>query len=154
MKTGPIALLAGSLAVALAIAGCGGDSSTSTSSVSKAEFVKEADAVCQGGNKRMEAGFAKFLTENKDVKRPTRDDYEKLVVTVLVPSIRKEIDELRALDTPSGDEDRADAIFDAVEEGLETAEGDPKLAVTSSDAVFGISSRLAKEYGLEVCGSR
>jgi hypothetical protein len=146
---------AGILAVAFAGIGCGGGDSSSGPTISKAAFVKKADAVCQGGNSRMEVAFAHFLEENKNVKKPSEAESEKLVGKVIVPNLKREIKELRALGVPSDDEDRVDAFISAVEEGLETAEGNPQAAVSSSsEAIFGISSRLAKEYGLEVCGSR
>lgn len=156
MSKGPIALAAGICAVMLVVAGCGGgsDSSTSTSSISKAVFIKKTDAVCTQGNKRMEIAFAHFLEENKNVRHPSKSDYEALVGKVLVPNVKREIKEIRKFGAPSGDEDRVNGFLEALEEGIEVAERDPKVVVSSSEAVFGIPSRLAKEYGLEVCGSR
>jgi hypothetical protein len=158
VSKGPIALASGTLAtLLLVVAGCGGgggDSSTSTSAISKAAFIRKADAVCSAGNKKMEVAFAHFLEENKNITRPSDADYEALVGKVVAPNLEREIKEIRALGAPSGDEDRVDAILEALEEGLETAENDPQAAVSSSEAIFGIASRLGKEYGLEVCGSR
>lgn len=157
MRTQGIALVIGMLGVSLLAAGCGGgdgsDSSTGPA-ISKVAFIKKADAVCTGGNKRMEVGFARFLQENKNIRHPTEADYEELVVKVLVPNVSKEIKEIRALGAPDGDEDRVDDFLEALEEGIEAAERDPKVVITNSSVVFGISSRLAKEYGLEVCSSR
>jgi hypothetical protein len=140
----------------IAASGCGGsgDADVSTSSISKAQFIKKADAVCTQGNKRMEVAFANFLRESKNVKRPTKADYEELVRKVVVPNLEREIREIRDIGAPSEDEDKVGEIVVALEEGLETAEGDPRVAITSSQAVYGISSRLAKEYGLEVCSTR
>lgn len=157
MSKGPIALAAGvCVAIIVFVSGCGGggDSSTDTSSISKAAFIKKTDAVCAHGNGRMEVAFAHFLEANKNVKKPSDADYEALVGKVLVPNVKREIKEVRALGAPSGDEDRVDDYLEALEEGIEVAERNPKAVVGSSEAVFGIPSRLAKEYGLEVCGSR
>ncbi|HEY6551234.1 MAG TPA: hypothetical protein VIY71_08565 [Solirubrobacterales bacterium] len=144
------------LALALLVAGCGGggDDSSTGPTISKAAFIKKADAICSGGNKRMEASLAHFFQEGKKIKRPSKADFEELVGKVVVPNLRQEIKEIRALGAPSGDEDKVDEILTALEEGLETAEGNPQAAVDSSEVVFGISSRLAREYGLEVCSSR
>jgi hypothetical protein len=145
------------LAISLFVAaGCGGgdDSSTNANAIPKAVFIKKADAVCTAGNKKMEVAFAHFLEENKNIKHPSEADYVSLVGKVVVPNVKREIKEVRALGAPEGDEDRVSAILEALEEGVETAEEDPQAAVSSSEAIFGISSRLAKEYGLEVCGSR
>jgi hypothetical protein len=156
LRTHSIALLAGMLAVSLIVAGCGGgsDESNTGATISKAAFIKKADAVCSGGNKRMEIAFAHFLEAKKNVKHPSNADYEELVGKVLIPNVSREIKEIRALGAPSGDEDRVNGFLEALEEGIEVAERDPKVVVSSSEAVFGIPSRLAKEYGLGVCGSR
>lgn len=155
MRTRGIALFTVLLAAAAAVAGCGGGSDgSSTSSISKAAFIKKTDAVCKRGNGRMEVAFAHFLEAHKNIKKPSDAEYEELVGKVLVPNIKREIKEIRAFGAPGGDEDRVDGFLEALEEGIEVAERDPKVVVASSEAIFGIPSRLAKEYGLEVCGSR
>lgn len=156
MRTRLVVLFVGMLAVALLVVGCGGgsDEANTGAAISKAAFIKKADAVCSGGNNRMEIAFAHFLEEKKNVKHPSDADFEELVGKVLIPNVNREIKEIRAFGAPSGDEDRVNGFLEALEEGIETAQRDPKVVVSSSEAVFGISSRLAKEYGLEVCGSR
>jgi hypothetical protein len=152
-----IALGAGILIVVLSVAGCGGGSGdeTSAKTISKAAFVKKGNAICEKGSRRMVASFTSFLKkEEGTVKHPSKADKDELVATVLIPSVKREIREFEALGAPSGDEDRVGEIITALEEGLETAESNPEAVVASSDAVFGIVSRLAGEYGLEVCGSR
>jgi ABC-type phosphate/phosphonate transport system substrate-binding protein len=156
MGRGPIALIAVVIAAVLIVAGCGGsDDSSSASSISKEEFIAKADAVCQRGNKRMEKALVGFLTKNKKIQKPSQADNKKFIVTVLVPSLRQEIKEIKALGVPDGDEEKVDAMIAALEEGLETAEDDPEVvAAGTADIVFGIASRLAGEFGLETCGSR
>jgi hypothetical protein len=155
LRTRGISLSIVVLSVALAVAGCGGSGDESSSiSISKAAFIKKTDAVCKRGNGRMEAAFGRFLIKNKNLRRPSKDEYEALVGKVLVPNIEREIKEIRAFPVPSGDEDRVDDFLEALEEGIEVAERNPKAVVGSSEVIFGIPSRLAREYGLEVCGSR
>ena len=145
---------AGLLLVVLLVAGCGGGDDSSGESISKEEFIAKADAICKQGNERMEAGFAKRLKGVKSLNKLKKGEYEQLISEVMVPSLEKEIEELRALGVPEGDEERVEAMLAALEEGQETAERNPAAVNASSDAVFGIASRLASEYGLEVCGSR
>lgn len=146
--------IAGVFLVALVLAGCGGDDDSNEASISKAQFIKKADQVCKEANKRMEAAFVAFLEGNRDITRPDGPAVEGLVGKILVPSIKREISELEALGTPDGDEDEIDEILTALEEGVETAEDNPKVVTGSADTVFGIASRLAEEYGLKICGSR
>lgn len=145
---------AGLLLVALLVAGCGGGDDSSSESISKEEFIAKADAICKQGNERMEAGFTKLLKDVKNVTKLKKAEYEEIVDEVMVPSIEREIEELRALGVPAGDEERVEAMLTALEEGKETAERNPEAVNASSDAVFGIAARIASEYGLEVCGSR
>ncbi len=155
-----IIALAG-VALALIVAGCGGGDSSSTIStgtLSKEAFIKKADAICTKGNEELQKGFAVYLKKNKKsiiaLRHPSKADYEGLIVGVLIPNLEKEIEAIRALGAPSGDEERIEGFLTALEEGIEVAENDPKAVTHSSEAIFGIGSRLAKEYGLEVCGSR
>ena len=76
-----IALLAALGAVALIVAGCGSDSSTtdSTASLTKAEYLKQGNAICAAGNKEINAGFEKFFEENEFSKKnqPTQADFQE-----------------------------------------------------------------------------
>jgi hypothetical protein len=161
MSRGAIALAA--VVTVLVLAGCGGggeagDSSIAAGSLSKATFIKKADAICTKGNARLQKGFAAYLRKNKKsivtLRHPSKADYEGLIGGVLVPNLEWEIEEIRALGAPSGDEAKIEEIFTALEEGIEVAENDPEAVKHSSEAIFGVGSRLAKEYGLVVCGSR
>lgn len=143
----------GVLTAALLLAGCGGGDSGE--SISKEEFIAKADAICKRSNKRMEDAFGRFLEDNPDVTKLNDPRLQPLVDDVMVPSLKREIEELKALGIPDGDGERVNAMISALEEGLETAEDNPQVVTgASSDTVFGIASRIAGEYGLEVCGSR
>jgi predicted Zn-dependent protease len=146
--------IAGVFVVALVLAGCGGDDGSSQASISKEQFVAKMNAICKRANRRSEAGFAAILKAFKRGEKPSQAEYEEAVGTALVPSVKREIEEIKRLDVPSGDEDEIYEILEALEEGVETAERNPQAVIVSSDAVYGIASRLAGEYGLEVCGSR
>ncbi|HUC07461.1 MAG TPA: hypothetical protein VMR96_05170 [Solirubrobacterales bacterium] len=153
MGRGSIALVVAAVAAALLIAGCGDDSS-SADSISKEEFIVKADAVCKKGTERMQAAIAKVLKDQLNITKVSKDDQEEIVTKVMVPSVSREVKELRALGIPDGDDERVDAMITALEEGVETAERDPEVVTKSSDAIFGIASRIGGEYGLAVCGSR
>lgn len=156
MGRGPIALIAAVIAAAMLAAGCGGggDDSSSSSSISKEEFAAKADAICKDGTTRMQKAIFAALKDKRSLTKMSQSEQEKIVATVIVPSVKREVKELRALGVPDGDDEKVDAMIGALEEGVETAESNPEAVTSSSDAVFGIASRLAAEYGLEACGSR
>jgi len=155
MGTGRGTFVAAAIVVALVMVGCGGsDSSTAASSISKEEFITKADAICKKGTERLQAAIGRVLKNQPNITKVSKGEQEKIVATAMVPSVSREVKELRALPIPEGDEEKVDAMITALEEGVETAERDPEAVTKSSDAVFGISSRIAGEYGLEACGSR
>jgi hypothetical protein len=158
MGRGPTTLIVAVFAAALLVAGCGGGDSDSSGSsggsISKEEFVAKADAICKDGTERLQAAIGRILKDQPNITKVSQAEQEKIVTTVLVPNVSKEVKELRALGAPEGDEERVDAMVTALEEGVETAERDPQAVTKSSDAIFGIASRIAGEYGLTTCGSR
>jgi len=149
--------------MAIAVAGCGGGSDDgngiTASSLSKAEFIAKADAICAKGQKQVERNFGAFAKKTKlnvqqVTKNPTKAQVNGLVHAVLIPAIEQEVTEIRALGAPAGDEDKIEAMLDATEEGIATAEDLPRTVLEETSVAFGVGSRLAKEYGLTVCGQR
>ncbi len=149
MSKGLIALFAGVLLIAL-VAGCG--SSSDSSSLTKAEFIKQADAICTKGEKAIETGAEKFAEENNvNTEKPTKAQKEEVITQVVAPSIRKQGEEISELGAPSGDEDKVEAIVDSVEEGADELESKPAQLFEGKNPLAA-GSKLAKEYGLKVCG--
>jgi hypothetical protein len=149
-----IALLAALAALALVVAGCGGGSSSteSTSSLTKAEFVKQGNAICAKSSKEINEGFEEFVEENglSKTKAPPKAVQEEAVETVLIPRIHKEVEGIRALGPP---DEEAEAVLDAAEEALEKGEEDPILFMKEeSSGSFAKADKLAHEYGLTKCG--
>lgn len=154
-----IALLAALAALALIVAGCGGGSdsteSTSTSSLTKAAFVKQGNAICAKTEKEIIEGVGRFVKEGNPLKpKPlTEKQLAEIAERVLVPKVRRQIDEIRALGIPSGDEQEVEAFFAAAEEALKETEEDPSLFGKGGAGPFAEANKLAREYGLTVCGA-
>ena len=151
-------MIAAVIAAAMLVAGCGGGNDSSSSSISKEEFIAKADAICKESGKSLEKELYDFLKKSRKggpLRKPSTAESEKFITAVLIPNLQKEIEELKKLGVPGGDEEKVNAMISALEEGLETAENDtPTVAAGSSDMVYGIASRIAGEYGLETCGNR
>ena len=143
------AAIVGLLAIGLLVAGCGG----SSDSISRAEFIKGANVACKKGEEQIQKTYIAFLKKHANVTNPTEADYAELVATVFVPNVEKEIAQLRALEAPSGDEDKVKAFIDARQESIQIAEDNPKMLLTEGSKVTAKSAQLAKEYGLESCGN-
>ena len=146
-----IALLAALVAISVIVAGCGSDSSSS-SSLSKAEFIKQADKICEKGDEENEAEVEKFVEDNNvNTSKPTKKQQEEVITEVVAPNVQGQIEKIDALGAPEGDEKKIEAMVGAVEEGVEELEAEPAKLVEGKNPLAK-GSKLAKEYGLKTCG--
>jgi hypothetical protein len=149
------ALLIAVAAVALVAAGCGSDDSTtgSTAALTKAEFLKQGNAICEAGNKEINAEFEKFFKENEFSKKnqPTKTDFEEGAEEIVIPSIRKQIDELKELEAPEGEEEKFETLFENAEAQLEKGEEDTSLLTDENNDLFAGVNKEAKALGLGSC---
>jgi maltose-binding protein MalE len=159
-----IAMLAAVLAVAVVAAGCGSssddtsgssdatDTTETTAALSKAEFIKQGDAICTKGNQAIETEANEFAKENNvNTKKPTKAQKEEVIVEVVAPDVRRQAEELAELGAPSGDEAEVEAIVAAVEEGADELEENPSLLIEDKNPLDK-GSKLADSYGMKVCG--
>ncbi|HXR30553.1 MAG TPA: hypothetical protein VN752_05390 [Solirubrobacterales bacterium] len=152
------AVLALATTIAL-ISACGGEDSELT----KAEFVERANAVCLQTRERIEAEFTAYGESRaaREAVRAQRADElsaEKaneaaatVAERILIPAMRRQLEELRDVGLPGGDEKRAAALLDALEDGIARAEARPERAARDGTEAFGELRRLADEYGIESC---
>jgi outer membrane murein-binding lipoprotein Lpp len=150
-----IVLLAGVLAIGLIVAGCGSsDDSDSTSSLTKAQFIKQADAICEEESDAIEAETKAYAEENGIPidKEPSDEVKEDLVTEVIVPNVEGQAEKIAALGAPSGDEDRVDEIIEGIETAAAETSDDPSAVISGGEGAFADVNQLAEDYGLEVCG--
>lgn len=148
--------------LALVVAGCGGDDETSTTAttsstvagattggtaLTKEEFLAQANAVCKEGGKAIDQAASGIFTGQK----PTQAQLEQ-AAQIFVPGIQAQIDAVRALPAPEGDEETVGNFLDVSQEALDQVEADPSLlAASDNDGPFAESNQLAEEYGLTEC---
>ena len=124
-------------------AGCGGEQP-----LSKAEYVKQADAVCAKSNKAIEEA-GKRLGNG----RPDEAAVEKFVKEDVIPMTEKRVADLRDLAVPEGDAEKLDKIYDSLDEALKKVEGDPIAIIKSGKDPFEDAGKQAADYGMKVCSS-
>lgn len=142
------------LAAGLIAAGCGSSDdnnssssdSTSTAALTKAEFLAQGNAICTAGNQKLDAAFQSLG------KNSTPEQISQVTTEQIVPTINDELDQIRALGAPAGDEQQVSAILDEADSASAKLEADPSLGAGGSDP-FAQANKLAKEYGLTVCAS-
>src|SRR6478672_13036806 len=153
-----IGLLAALVAIAAVVAGCGSSSSETTettASISKAEFLTQGNAICKAGNKEINEGYEEFSKENNlNHKKPSKAQFEELSETVLIPSVSKQIDEVRELGTPEGEEAEIEEFLGNAEEALEELEEKPSLSgAEGKEEPFFNVNKEATAIGLAACGA-
>jgi basic membrane lipoprotein Med (substrate-binding protein (PBP1-ABC) superfamily) len=121
----------------LLIAGCGSSSSTSsststtttTAAISKAEFIAKGNVICLAGNKTQNASFERFAKEHglSEKSEPNKAQTEELVETVFAPNIQRQIDAIKALGAPSGEEQQLNEALETAQEALSKVEANPEL---------------------------
>jgi hypothetical protein len=143
---------AGLLMTALIAAGCGSSSSDSstaatvTGPLTKAAFVAKANAICVKGTTRTEkAGQA--LGNN-----PTEQEAAVAVPAKFVPAVQAQIDELKALSVPPGEQATVTNMFDLAQGDLNKVKSDPRLAFETK--TFADFASVAHAYGLKSCAPR
>lgn len=138
------------------VAGCGGGDETTdeTVTLTKAEFIKQGDAICKEGNQEINKGFEDFYEENDlpENQEPNKEQSIEIVETVILPSIQQQGEGIRDLGAPEGDEEQVDELLDSLDEAVAAGEDDPESLFKSDTDPFGDTNQLATDYGFKVCG--
>jgi hypothetical protein len=151
------ALLA--VAIAFAAIGCGDDdedsaSTTTSSELTKAQFIREANRICKQQDAKIERASQQFFADAPNDKEPPASEVAQFGKKTVFPAIQDEIDRIRALGAPEGDEDEVQKMLEAAESGLSKLEAEPdqleRGAIASSFEEF---QKLASAYGLDECAA-
>jgi hypothetical protein len=131
--------------LALVGAACGGDSS----SLTKAEFAKQAEKICEKAKAREIAAFAASTAESQQ-KNLNGEAASKFIVDGALQPIEAMIDEIGELGTPNGDQGQVAEIVQAFESSTDKAQQDPAAALRSA-SVYRKADQVAARYGLTAC---
>lgn len=159
-------LLMGALLALFLAAGCGSDSSTAGSgnevtagqevtveagSLSKAAFIKQADAICLKTRAEFDKSFNNFINEAPSTKstKKLEETIGDVANTILLPVYNKMTTEISTLGAPSGDEAEIEAFLNALQERLAAIQDKP--TELSGSSAFKEVQRLASAYGLDGC---
>jgi hypothetical protein len=143
------------VALAGIVAGCGSSDDDSTATPTKAEFKKQASAICEKGKERIDDELEAFVKKiGGPTVTPTEAEVSELASDIVVPAIKTEAERMRELGIPSGDEEEITAMLDAFDKGIEEGEANPEKVFASEgiSAPFAKGAEIATKYGLEGCG--
>jgi hypothetical protein len=141
-----IALLVALAALAaIGLSACGDDSDGDDGSLSKDEFISQADEICATGDAELdEAGQAYAATGGKQT--------EELITTVIVPGYRDQLEQLNELDPPEEDQAQIQEFLDTFERGVDMLEANPDQVLNGK--AFGVvveAREIAQDYGMQAC---
>lgn len=143
--------LLGTGALSLLLASCGG-SDTNSTSVAKAQFVRQANAICQmrltEKDRLVEEGLQRLAAQNQGEERLSPAQVEELSAAVL-PTYRDLVQELNDLPEPAQGQEDADKIMEQFEAGLQALEEDPQALIGKNPFLAGVNS--AHSFGLKAC---
>jgi hypothetical protein len=132
--------------VALLWAGCG---SSDSSQLTKAEFIKQANAVCKKGEAKRQASFTAKMRPG--VLKKGNAGREELILTAVLPPIVQMTDELDELEPPSSEAANADALVRSLEQEINTIEANPMGVYSGELGKFEGANEWASVAGLAVC---
>ena len=115
MKKSLLSLFALLAATMLVAAGCGGDDSSSDEPApTKTEYVADADQICTDDAAEIQEAVA----DVPNVADLTDPETQDAVTNDVLPIYQQQLDDLRALTPPEGDEETTEEIYTALEEAL------------------------------------
>jgi hypothetical protein len=137
--------------LALWLAGCGdGGRTGTTSALSKTEYLRQADEICSGHeiDKAAQQFFAGFSRKHP----PTPQKQAEFVNQVVIPTHQRQLDELRNLPIPAGDEEHVQPFLEEGQKFLDRLREDPSLFVQQRvPPAFKKAAQQAADYGLKSC---
>lgn len=153
------AAFAAVLASSAFLGACGSDDEESattvaTSNLTKAQYVKKASAICEREAPlilpRLGFYYKEYERRHDLNSRHGNETAIAVAIKVILPrELHKQIDQIRALGAPSGDEERIEAFLAAMETDAEEVEGG---SIRTLEALrLKHSPKLASAYGLIAC---
>lgn len=156
------ALALAPLTATLIAVGCGRDSeddseptanttsesqATTGPALTKEEWIERADRVCAPGEPTIDRAVDRLFRGPS----PSQQELDRFATKTLVPTVQGEIDEVRELAPPAGDEDEIARILDSAQEGVDQIEAEGGL-IEQGGGPFIEANLLAQQYGLRTCG--
>jgi hypothetical protein len=127
-----------------AATGCGSDDSSATT-LPKDKYAQKADLICGDASvEQSEIATVYFK------KHPNAQEID-LVEPAGIPPLEKEIEELKDLGLPRGQEAQAEAFLEESEIALEALKEEPKGALAEHDNPYNKANELGEKLGLGDC---
>jgi hypothetical protein len=144
-KGGVALLLLAASGAAAIIAGCGSERPVPVSSLSRAQFIERADAICAEGRRRG-LRYRPSLADGETGAAAAR-----AIEVALLPAIGQVVDDLYAIGAPAAQRERMEAFLSELQRAVSEAESFEVPTFERLDRAFASSGKLALELGLRSC---
>jgi len=141
------------LAIAVSACGGGGGGDATVNPLTKAQFLKKGNEVCAAGTAKVNEGFERYSAAHLNEGQHVSDiSYARAMARIVLPRVEEQVEGIRKLAPPAGDEKRVKKILAAFEAGVREGKEDPlTLPGTHGSYAFEEAHELAIDYGLEKC---
>lgn len=141
-------MLAGVAVLAVFAAGCGGGDEES---LTKAEYVKQGNAICEESVKELGEEVKVYAKEHESDSRPDKAATVAFMNETVFPAFESQVEELRELPAPEGDEEKLESTLDKLEGGIEEGKKDPENFFLETDNQMAEGKKAAEAYGVKRC---
>lgn len=153
-----LGLVAGAISLVMAV-GCGGGDDSTTVTVTKAEFTKQANAVCAKAKKQREAAIAEtdekyYEIEGQDVSgKPANIPLERKIGEEnlnqnLLPSMKEQVASMEEIGLPEGGEAKVSKMLASYSAGIEELEEKGLEALLGAETLYDFQEE-AEDFGLD-----
>jgi hypothetical protein len=144
--------LASLMTLTLLFTSCGDseNSGTDSASLTKAQFIKQADKICAEADEKLVIDYRAFVKSHGIKGRPSKPQSLEVAEEIYLPNIENRLEDLQKLSPPVGDEDQVKKIFAATEDAIAVASKNPEATLGKSP--FEKSKALTTAYGFTACG--
>jgi hypothetical protein len=122
--------------------------------LTKAVFIKRADSICSKADEQTKRELTAYTKENKipSGQEPSPTQYTAITTTILIPALRHQVDEIRGLGYPAGDEGRIESFLNAVDAVIKKLEEEPAEVAETPRKLLAGADKIVAGYGFKVCG--
>jgi hypothetical protein len=140
------------LLVAAFAIGCGGSGDDdSTSSLTKAQFIKRGDTICRKTDNEQLGLLVEWNEGHSQEEQRSKAGEAATIEAVFLPPLKTELAALVALGAPSEGEELVDQLTSGLEETVDAVEDDPLGIQTYEQEIAKPLTDAARKYGFRVC---
>lgn len=133
---------------AIAIAGGCGDSEEAPATISKAQYVKRADAICLKLNLETSDRYSVI---NLRKKLPTVAEQRETTQSVYLTNLEERLKKMEALPLPEQGQEELTEFLALLKRGIREAGEKEAIAFTNTSGFFRKANQLAEDIGFKYC---